>query len=222
MPYSACNRVLQLEALIGDQGDVALIISFDSDKMTGHIESYTPIPMACPDSVSFNPLSYVLSPSDSSDSDSPLLSSFTASIADSAPMTDAATYSSILTRIYLSACDLPPLSAFPTPASSFSYSSSQPTTTPNCDDFIPIFALPKQKCKPVALKTRPILAELPDKFRIVRNIIGDPLADMPTLSPNLPPFQPTNRYTSDRRDTLQFTVTSSRPMNSPSWTILCL
>src|SRR6202142_2113225 len=105
MPYTTCNGVLQLEALIGDQGDVALIISFDSDKMTGHIESYTPIPMAFPDSVSFNPLSYVSSPSDSSDSDSPLLSSFTTSIADSTPTTDAATYSSILTRIYLSACD---------------------------------------------------------------------------------------------------------------------
>src|ERR1700690_4172670 len=197
-----CNGVSQLETLIGDQGDVALIISFDSIKMTGHIESYTPIPMACPDSVSFDPLSYVSAPSDSSDSDSPLLSSFTTYISDSGPATDAATYSSILTRIYLSACDLPPLSVFPTPASSFSYSASQPTTTPNRDDFIPIFALPKKKYKPVALKTRPILAELPDKFRIVRNIIGDPLADMPTLSPNPPPFQPTGRYTSERRDTL--------------------
>src|SRR6202040_58515 len=103
---------------------------------------------------------------------------------------------------YLSACDLPPLSVFPTPASSFSYSASQPTTTPNCDDFIPIFAFPKKKYKPVALKMRPILAELPDKFCIIRNIIGDPLADMPTLSPNPPPFQPTNRYTANCRDAL--------------------
>src|ERR1700690_479095 len=202
MPYTTCNGVSQLKTLIGDQGDVALIISFDSDKMTGHIESYTPIPMARPDSVSFNPLSYLSSPSDPSDSDSPLLSSFTASISDSAPTTDAATYSSILTRIYLSACDLPPLASFPTTASSFPYSLSRPTTVPNRDDFIPIFALPKKKYKPVALKMRPILAELPDKFRIVRNIIGDPLADMPTLSPNPPPFQPTNRYTSDCCDTL--------------------
>src|ERR1700690_1005951 len=77
MPYTTCNGVSQLEALIGDQGDVALIISCDSDKMTGHIESYTPIPMTRPDSISFNPLSYVSSPSNSPDSDSPLLSSFT-------------------------------------------------------------------------------------------------------------------------------------------------
>jgi hypothetical protein len=45
-----------------------------------------------------------------------------------------------------------------------------------------------------------VLAELPDKFRITRNIVGDPLADMPTLSPNPPPFQPTGRYTTERRD----------------------
>src|SRR6202142_129429 len=74
--------------------------------------------------------------------------------------------------------------------------------TPSHDDFLPIFALPKKRYKPVALKTRPVLAELPDKFRIVRNIIGDPLADIPTLSPNPPPFQPTSRYTTDRRDAL--------------------
>ena len=58
----------------------------------------------------------------------------------------------------------------------------------------------KKKYKPVALKTRPILADLPDKFRIIRNIIGDPLADMPTLSPNPPPFNLTGRYTTENRD----------------------
>ena len=57
-----------------------------------------------------------------------------------------------------------------------------------------------RKYKPVAKKVRPVLAELPDKFRIQRNIVGDPLADMPTLSPNPPPFQPTGRYTAERRD----------------------
>jgi Integrase zinc binding domain/RNase H-like domain found in reverse transcriptase len=56
-----------------------------------------------------------------------------------------------------------------------------------------------RKYKPVARKIRPVLADLPDKFRITRNIIGDPLADMPTLSPNPPPFTPTGRYTADNR-----------------------
>ena len=57
-----------------------------------------------------------------------------------------------------------------------------------------------RKYKPVAHKVRPVIADLPDKFRIVRNIIGDPLADMPSLSPNPPPFVPTGRYTLERRD----------------------
>ena len=56
------------------------------------------------------------------------------------------------------------------------------------------------KYKPVALKTRPVLQELPGKFRIKREIIGDPLAEMPKLSPNPPDFVPTGRYTEERRD----------------------
>jgi hypothetical protein len=55
----------------------------------------------------------------------------------------------------------------------------------------------KRKYKPVALKVRPVLADLPDKFRITRNIIGDPLTDMPQLLPMPPPFQPTGRYTEE-------------------------
>jgi hypothetical protein len=49
------------------------------------------------------------------------------------------------------------------------------------------------KYKPVALKTRPVLQELPAKFRIKREIIGDPLAEMPKLSPNPPDFVPTGQ-----------------------------
>ncbi|THH06592.1 hypothetical protein EW146_g9567 [Bondarzewia mesenterica] len=62
-----------------------------------------------------------------------------------------------------------------------------------------IFAA-KCKYKPVAQKVRPILAELPDKFRIIRNISSDPLADMPYLSPTPPPFHPFSHYTSERHD----------------------
>ncbi|ETW82681.1 hypothetical protein HETIRDRAFT_165449 [Heterobasidion irregulare TC 32-1] len=66
-------------------------------------------------------------------------------------------------------------------------------------DPVAIFAA-KRKYKPVAQKTRPVLADLPEKFRIVRNILGDPLAALPTLTPNPPPFTPTGRYTAERRD----------------------
>ena len=37
------------------------------------------------------------------------------------------------------------------------------------------------KYKPVTLKTKPVIGELPDEFRIQGEIIGDPLAEMPEL-----------------------------------------
>jgi Integrase zinc binding domain/RNase H-like domain found in reverse transcriptase len=57
-----------------------------------------------------------------------------------------------------------------------------------------------KKYKPVALKVKPILGELPDKFRIIRNIVGDPLANLPTLNPIPPKFAPFGRYTEERKE----------------------
>jgi hypothetical protein len=54
----------------------------------------------------------------------------------------------------------------------------------------------------VARKVNSLPAELPARYRITRTIVGDPLMDMPTLDPNPPPFQPTGRYTTERRDAL--------------------
>jgi hypothetical protein len=59
-----------------------------------------------------------------------------------------------------------------------------------------------KRYKPVARKVKPIIGALPDKFRIIRNITGDPLAKLPTLSPNPPEFLPTGRYTQERMQTL--------------------
>ena len=47
-----------------------------------------------------------------------------------------------------------------------------------------------KKYKPVAVKVRPIVGELPGKFRIIRKIIGDPLEQLPTLSSKPPKFVP--------------------------------
>ena len=58
----------------------------------------------------------------------------------------------------------------------------------------------KKKYKPVALKVKPIIGELPDKFRIIRNIVGEPLKDMPTLDPNSTLFKPTGRYNQEWKD----------------------
>lgn len=56
------------------------------------------------------------------------------------------------------------------------------------------------KYKPVALKVRPVVQELPAEFRIRREITGDPLALMPELVPTPPEFTPTGRYTQERKD----------------------
>ena len=61
----------------------------------------------------------------------------------------------------------------------------------------------KKKYKPVALKVRPVYSDLPEKFRIRRDIKGDPLAGMPVLSPVSPDFAPTGRYNEERRDQFQ-------------------
>ncbi|KNZ74427.1 hypothetical protein J132_06939 [Termitomyces sp. J132] len=53
------------------------------------------------------------------------------------------------------------------------------------------------KYKTVAKKVRPVLGTTPEEFRIERNIIGDPLKDMPPLNPNPPEFRPTGRYTEE-------------------------
>ena len=56
------------------------------------------------------------------------------------------------------------------------------------------------KYKPVALKVKPMIQVLPAEFRIKRQILGDPLAEMPKLSPNPPDFVPTGRYMQERKD----------------------
>jgi hypothetical protein len=126
-----------------------------------------------------------------------------------------------LSQIYLSACDIPEeisMSSDSPFASLFTLKNAQstcdipPELSKNPDTpFAQLFSLrntqsnpynvfASKKYKPVAKKVRPVLAELPDKFRIVRNITGDPLAGMPTLNPCPPPFVPTQRYSKERRD----------------------
>jgi hypothetical protein len=86
------------------------------------------------------------------------------------------------------------------------FARSQDSYTPT----LPIFeqtlkrkgVVTKKKYKPVAQKVKSVIAELPERFRINRQIIGDPLEHMPSLNPNPLPFIPTGRYTCDRRDAL--------------------
>ncbi|KAG6896843.1 hypothetical protein C0993_007982 [Termitomyces sp. T159_Od127] len=56
----------------------------------------------------------------------------------------------------------------------------------------------KKKYKPIVLKTEPIASSVPEEFRIERKILGNPLANMPPLDPDPPPFQPRGRFTKER------------------------
>lgn len=58
------------------------------------------------------------------------------------------------------------------------------------------------KYKPVALKVKPLHADLPEKYRIIRDIRGDPLENMPILNPRPPDFKPTGRYTKERKEAM--------------------
>ena len=58
------------------------------------------------------------------------------------------------------------------------------------------------KYKPVALKVKPLHADLPNKYRIIRDIKGDPLENMPILNPRPPEFKPTGRYTQERKEAM--------------------
>ena len=69
----------------------------------------------------------------------------------------------------------------------------------NLDD-VPVVSTFASKYKPVALKVKPIYAELPEQYRIIRDIKGDPLKNMPRLNPRPPDFVPMGRYTQERKD----------------------
>jgi hypothetical protein len=58
-----------------------------------------------------------------------------------------------------------------------------------------LFLSTKKKYKPVTKKVRTVIGELPEKFWIEHNIIGNPLDDLLALNPNPPPFIPTDHYT---------------------------
>ena len=56
--------------------------------------------------------------------------------------------------------------------------------------------------KPVAIKVKPIYAELPERYRIRREIQGDPLEGIPVLSLNPSKYTPIGRYTPERKEVI--------------------
>ncbi|CAK5268713.1 unnamed protein product, partial [Mycena citricolor] len=89
------------------------------------------------------------------------------------------------------------------PIFSLNSSRTYPTATSPSSQFYPSTSqFANKKYKPVARKIRPVLGSVPDEFRIERQILGDPLADLPYLDPIPPPFVPTGRYTAERKAAL--------------------
>jgi hypothetical protein len=79
---------------------------------------------------------------------------------------------------------------------------SSPTLSPR--DNIPDtpYSVRSFKYKKVENKIRPVATTLPEQYRIQRQIPSDPLADLPTLPTDPPPFTPGNRYTKERMEAL--------------------
>jgi len=59
-----------------------------------------------------------------------------------------------------------------------------------------------KKYKPVALKVKPVLGTLPERFVIIREITGDPLKGLPKLPEHLLEFSPKGRYMAERKEKL--------------------
>ena len=67
----------------------------------------------------------------------------------------------------------------------------------------PVSVFGSRKYKPVAVKVRPVKADLPEEFRVRRHIYGDPLADLPDLPTHPPEFTPGIRYTQERKEIIE-------------------
>ncbi|KAJ6592548.1 hypothetical protein B0H19DRAFT_916456, partial [Mycena capillaripes] len=67
----------------------------------------------------------------------------------------------------------------------------------------PVSVFAGKKYKPMGLKVRPVYTELPDRYRIKREIKGDPLAGMPMLNPQPADFVPGARYTTERKEEME-------------------
>ncbi|KAG6852200.1 hypothetical protein C0991_002142, partial [Blastosporella zonata] len=113
-----------------------------------------------------------------------------------------------LAYLYLHAGSTPKI-AIPLPEITTSYSTYTAKTQPKIKG-----VQVKKKYKPVALRTKPVAASIPDNFQIKCNIIGNPLCDIPILSVNPPPYVPTGQFNQERKD--QFVETHDNGFLSKS------
>lgn len=78
--------------------------------------------------------------------------------------------------------------------------SASPPSRPNTVRFAETLLTktkPKKKYKPVTIKMCPVIASVDERFRIVQEIKGDPLENLPALPTNPLKFTPVGRYTQE-------------------------
>jgi hypothetical protein len=78
----------------------------------------------------------------------------------------------------------------------------------------------KRKYRKVEDRIQPIATQLPEEFCIVRNIIGDPLENMPVLLPHPPNFVPGLQYMQERYENYTSIPTVSCGQKRRSWRII--
>jgi hypothetical protein len=173
---ACCKSLHTFEELIGDQGEITTIMEYNSQDGSASILSYSPIPNAISMALLTLELSCLYLQASSPD----ILIPRAGSQHYALPVSDFESHKT--------------------------FARSQDSYTPTLSIFEQTLkrkgVVTKKKYKPVAQKVKSVIAELPKRFRINRQIIGDPLEHMPSLNPNPLPFIPTGRYTCDRRDTL--------------------
>ncbi|PIL31779.1 hypothetical protein GSI_06483 [Ganoderma sinense ZZ0214-1] len=192
-----------LEELVPDEdGLSAFVVEFDRETGEAAFVAYTPLPdedssstaaaylLSC-DPVQISRPLYSVSPS--------FMRRHRVALS---PAPEATTHQTHVDELNQNA--QPSLSQRPSPSLLANlYSMYENPTQLTEEDTLPesaeILLSTKKKYKPVALKVKPLQTELPERFRIQRRIVGDPLADMPPLNPNPPPFVSGVRYTLERR-----------------------
>jgi hypothetical protein len=200
------------EELIDDQGEAAFIITVDDKECKPlQISAYSIIPSSHP---SVSPL-FSVSPTQQTLAHLFLAAAIHHRLIKPQDCGDQASF--YLTQTYPSfaphaACKINPAnnqSTHLTPNDTCSHSAftqliTEPSLGPPWSENIevPPVAVFGKKYKPVAQKVQPVIGALPQEFRIVCNIIGDPLRTIPHLEPQPPTFVPTNRYTQECKDAI--------------------
>src|SRR6266850_1860688 len=200
-----------IKEMIDDHGEVVLIITVDDEQQIPiSIDAY-----AIPDESSVK----TLTTSENQWSKDEILSALYLSasfgtetncytpihnetlISPSHPSDTTHVDSQTLNRTYMCASNLANNSLYTySPKNPLSPLTSKDTKETSATENEPRYPIYGKKYKPVAKKVKLIIGALLVQFRIMRNITGDPLADMPTLLTNPTKFTLTGRYTVEHKE----------------------